>query len=158
MIPPLEGPGLGPATSPEQVGAEKQRGSLFGRLKRSASAEETRLGKGGCSCADDGSGRMCVIGRSLTLSYSFSSNSLLLGFYLRKRKSWPPSLSAPLNSVACGLALWPGSVSGSCPCLGRARELCGRALWPGLVLLLSCSSRVFSCGRTISDVDADKNH
>ena len=82
----------------------------------------------------------------------FSPNSLLLGFYLRK-KSWPHSLAAPLNSVAglCGLALCPGLVlllssvaglcgwaflSSSCPCLDRAPELCaglcGPAYWRGV--------------------------
>ena len=48
----------------------------------------------------------------------------------------------------CGWALWPGSVSGSCPCLGRAPELCGWSL-----------ARLTGeeCGRTNSDVNADKN-
>ena len=89
----------------------------------------------------------------------FSPNSLLLGFYLRKKKSWPHSRAAPLNSVAglCGWALCPGlvlllsCVTGCKPCPLSSSwprpELCGWALWaglcewalvcPGLVLLLS---------------------
>ena len=61
-----------------------------------------------------------------------SPNSLLLGFYLRKIELATLTGRAP---ELCGWALWPGSVSGSCPCLGRAPELCG----PAFVLLLSLS-------------------
>ena len=38
-------------------------------------------------------------------------------------------------------------LSSSCPCLGRATEICGWSLWPGLLE---------RCGRTNSDVNADK--
>ena len=133
-----------------------------------------------------GGGWLCTIWRHL----EGATKTVYCWGSILDKKSWPHSLAAPLNSVAglCGLALWPGSVSGSCPCLGRARlnsvawlcgralcpglvlllcsscpslgrapELSGRALWPGLVLLLYCSSLVFPYGRTISDVDADKN-
>ena len=91
-----------------------------------------------------------------------------VGVYLRK-ESWPHSLAAPLNSVAglCGLALWPGSVSGSCPPLvlvlatplNSVAWLCGRALWPVsvsgscpplvLVLATPVNSVAWLCGRAL---------
>ena len=58
----------------------------------------------------------------------------------------------------CGWAPWLGSVSASCPPLGRAPELCqlcGWALWLGLVLLLaapldSVNSVAGLCGWALS--------
>ena len=55
-------------------------------------------------------------------------------------------LAGPLNSVA-GLCVQ--ALSSSCPPLGRAPELCGWSLWPGFT--------GEECGRTNSDVNADKN-
>ena len=55
-------------------------------------------------------------------------------------------LTAPLNSVA-GLCV--RVLSSSCPCVGRAPEPCGWSLWPRLT--------GEECGRTNSDVNADKN-
>ena len=78
----------------------------------------------------------------------YSPNSLLLGFYLRKKELATLTGRAP---ELCGWALCPGLVlllsfvaglcgwalSSSCPCLGSTPELW--ALCPGLVLLLSLS-------------------
>ena len=84
----------------------------------------------------------------------FSPSSLLLGFYLgRKKESWPHSLAAPLNSVA-GLCQalssscppWLGSVFRPCAPL----VLCGWALCPGLVLLLSSAGRALLLGLVLS--------
>ena len=63
---------------------------------------------------------------------------------------WLGSVSRPcLPLVLCGLALWLGLVLFlSSSCLGRAPKLCGWSLWPFIRE---------ECGRTNSDINADKN-
>ena len=86
---------------------------------------------------------------NMEMEAHFSPNSLLLEFYLRKKKlATLTGRTLRLRSVA-GLCvqtlssscpLWLGSVAGlcvqalssSCPPLGRAPELCGWALCPAL--------------------------
>ena len=102
-----------------------------------------------------------------------SPNSLLLGFYVRKRKElatftgrapelcgwavWLGFVAGPCPSLVLLLAvplktpstLWLGFVAGPCPPLGRAPEfcqLCGWPLWLGLVLLLAAPELCQLCG------------
>ena len=60
--------------------------------------------------------------------------ALWLGLVLFLSSSCPCFGRAP---ELCGWALWPGSVSGSCPplvlVLAAPPELCGWSLWPGLL-------------------------
>ena len=65
--------------------------------------------------------------------------------------------SCPPLVLCAGFCGW--ALSSSCPCLGRAT---GWALRPGLVLVLAAPLNVVrltgeECGRTNSDVNADKS-